>query len=186
MKRNNLLHTLAVARGDETADLVLKNGKVVNVFTAEVLELDVVIAGETIAAAGPGYSGREEIDVHGCFIVPGLIDTHVHLESSLVSPPQFARAVVPHGVTTVIADPHEIANVSGPDGVRYMLDATEGLPLTVFITLPSCVPATHMGSAGAELDARTLSRLKGHPRVLGLAEFMNVPGAVLGMDEGNR
>lgn len=182
MKRDTLRHTLAVARGDETADLVLKNGKVVNVFTAEILTHDIAIAGETIAAVGSGYRGKEELDVGGFFVVPGLIDTHVHLESSLVSPQQFALAVVPHGVTTVVADPHEIANVSGSDGIQYMLDATEGLPLTVFVTLPSCVPATHMGSGGAELDAKALINLQGHPRVLGLAEFMNVPGAVLGMD----
>lgn len=181
MKQDELAHTLAVARNEKPADLLLKNGRTVNVFTGEILEVDVAIAGETIAGLGLDYRGREEIDLDGSYLIPGLIDCHVHVESSLVGPLQFARAVVPHGVTTVVADPHEIANVSGADGIAYMLAASEGLPLTVFITLPSCVPATHLGTSGAELAAGDLLGLKDHPRVLGLAEFMNVPGAVLGL-----
>jgi len=181
INRETLLHTLAVARGDEPADVLLTNVRVVNVFTGEVLDADVAIAGETIAAVGTGYTSKETLDLGGQYLVPGLIDTHVHIESSMAIPAQFARAVVPHGVTTVVSDPHEIANVAGADGIRYMIEASEGLPLTVFVNLPSCVPATHMGTAGATLEASDLLALRDLPRVLGLAEFMNVPGAVLGL-----
>ena len=177
----SFLHLLAVARGDTPADLILRNGRVLNVFTGEILETDVVIAGDRVAAVAQGYAAVEELDLQGQIVVPGLIDTHVHVESSMVAPPQFARAVVPHGVTTVISDPHEIANVSGAEGIRYMIAASEGLPLTIFVNLPSCVPATSMGTAGADLDAEALLALRDLPRVLGLAEFMNVPGAVLGL-----
>ncbi len=172
---------LPVARGDEPADLALRNGRVINVFTGEIITTDVAIAKDTIIGVGPDYEAREVIDLDGRFVCPGLIDSHVHIESSMVTPPQFARAVVLRGTTTVITDPHEIANVAGADGVRYMLNASERLPLTVYVNLPSCVPATHMGTAGAELAARDLIALADHPRVIGLAEFMNVPGAVLGL-----
>ena len=181
MDRKALQNVLEVARGDAPADLVLRNGRVLNVFTGEILEQEVAIVGETIAAVGEGYEGNEVIDLGGRFVVPGLIDGHVHIESSMVTPLQFARAVVPRGTTTVVTDPHEIANVAGADGIRYMVAASEGLPLTVFVNLPSCVPATEMGTAGAALDADDLAALRDLPRVLGLAEFMNVPGAVLGL-----
>ncbi len=181
MNRETLLHLLAVARGDEPADVLLTNVHVVNVFTGEVLDASVALAGETIAAVGRGYTGKTTLDLGGHYLVPGLIDAHVHVESSMAAPAQFARAVVPHGITTVISDPHEIANVAGADGIRYMIAASAGLPLTIFVNLPSCVPATHMGTAGATLDADALLALRDLPRVLGLAEFMNVPGAVLGL-----
>jgi adenine deaminase len=177
----NLSHFLPIARGDEPADLALRNGRVINVFTGEIISTDVVIAGDTIIGVGPDYEAQEEVDLGGRYVCPGLIDAHVHIESSMVTPPQFARAVVPRGTTTVVTDPHEIANVAGAAGIRYLLAASEGLPLTVYVNLPSCVPATHMGTAGAELTADDLVRLAGLPRVLGLAEFMNVPGAVLGL-----
>ncbi len=179
--RDSFLQLLAVARGDKPADVILRHGRVLNVFTGEILENDVVIVGDRIAAVSSGYASLAEIDVRGRFIIPGLIDTHVHVESSMVSPAQFARTVVPHGVTTVISDPHEIANVCGAEGIRYMIAASEGLPLTIYVNLPSCVPATSMGTAGADLDAEALLALRALPRVLGLAEFMNVPGAVLGL-----
>ncbi len=182
MDRERFLHLIAVGRGDQPADLVLRNGRVVNVFTGEIQEADIAIAGEWIAAVGHGYAGEKEIDLGGQTVVPGLLDTHVHIESSMCTPPQFARAVVPHGTTTAITDPHEIANVAGGAGIRYMLAASDGLPLTVFVNLPSCVPATHMGTAGARLEAYDLEALSRLPRVLGLAEFMNVPGAVLGLE----
>jgi adenine deaminase len=174
---------LPIARGDEPADVLLRNGRVVNVFTGEIIEADIAIAGDTIVGVGPGYEAKEEIDLGGRYVCPGLIDSHVHIESSMVTPPQFARAVVPRGTTTVVSDPHEIANVAGADGIHYMLDVSAGLPLTVCVNLPSCVPATPMATAGAELDADDLAALGELPRVLGLAEFMNVPGLVLGDPE---
>ena len=176
-----LARFLPIARGDKPADLVLRNGRVINVFTGEIVETDVAIAGDTIVGVGPDYEGREEMDLGGRYVCPGLIDAHVHVESSMVTPPQFARAVVPRGTTTVVADPHEIANVAGAGGIRYVLAVSEGLPLTVYVNLPSCVPATHMGTAGAALSADDLLALADLPRVIGLAEFMNVPGAVLGL-----
>jgi len=176
-----LTQFLTIARGDAPADLALRNGRVINVFTGEIIESDVMVSEDTIVGLGPGYTAREEVDLGGRYICPGLIDAHVHIESSMVTPPQFARAVLPRGTTTVVADPHEIANVCGADGVRYMLAISEGLPLTVYVNLPSCVPATHMGTAGADLEANDLLALADLPRVIGLAEFMNVPGAVLGL-----
>jgi adenine deaminase len=171
---------LPIARGDEPADLLLRNGRVINVFTGEIVAADVAIAGDVIVGVGLSHDAQDEIDLGGRYICPGLIDAHVHIESSMVTPPPFARAVLPRGTTTVVSDPHEIANVAGTDGIRYMLDVSVGLPLTVFVNLPSCVPATHMGTAGAALAADDLAELAGMPRVVGLAEFMNVPGLVLG------
>jgi adenine deaminase len=174
---------LPIARGDEPADLALRNGRVINVFTGEIVEADVVIAEDTIVGVGTGYAARDELDLGGRYVCPGLIDAHVHIESSMCTPPQFARAVVPRGTTTVVTDPHEISNVVGADGIRYMLSISEGLPLNVYVNLPSCVPATHMGTAGADLDAADLGALADLPRVLGLAEFMNLPGLVLGIPD---
>jgi adenine deaminase len=177
----DLARFLAIARGDEPAELLLRNGRVINVFTGEVLDADVAIAGGVITGLGVTYEAAREIDLEGRYVCSGLIDAHVHIESSMVTPPQFARAVVGGGPTTVVTDPHEIANVAGAAGVRYMLAASEGLPLTVYVNLPSSVPATPMGTAGASLSAEDLLTLADFPRVAGLAEFMNVPGAVLGM-----
>ena len=173
---------LAVARGDRPADVRLTNGRVVNVLTEEVEETDLALSGPWIAGIGPGYDAVEIVDLGGRFVLPGFIDAHVHIESSLATPPEFARAVVPRGTTTVVSDPHEIANVHGLDGICYMLRASEGLPLTTFVMVSSCVPATHMGTAGAVLGARDLASLD-DPRVLGLAELMNYPGAIHGAPE---
>jgi adenine deaminase len=170
---------LAVARGDAEADLALVNGRVVNVFTGEVLEQPVAVAGGIVAAVGEPRQARETVDLEGRFLCPGLIDAHVHIESSMVTPFEFARAVVPRGTTAVVCDPHEIANVTGIDGIRWMLEASAGLPLGVLVTAPSCVPASHLATAGAELSAADLAALRDHSRVLGLAEVMNVPGVVL-------
>ena len=185
-----LTRFVSIARGDEAADLLLRNGRVINVFTGEVVGGDVVIAEDTIvgvAATGTlstgrpvSFEAREEIDLGGRYVCPGLIDAHVHVESSMVTPPYFARAVLPRGTTTVISDPHEIANVCGADGVRYMLESARNLGLTLYVMLPSCVPATDLATAGAELTAGDLVELADFPRVIGLAEFMNVPGLVLG------
>ena len=173
---------LAVARSDRPADLLLKNGRVVNTLSYEIEECSVAVFDGLIAGFGD-YEAREVIDLKGLFLAPALIDGHIHIESSLLSPAEFARAVVPRGTGAVVCDPHEIANVCGEAGIRYMLEATEHVPLDVFVMLPSCVPATHMETSGAELDAERLRPFLAHPRVLGIAEVMNFPGVVFG-DEG--
>ncbi len=171
------------ARGTADADLVLAGGSVVNVFSGEVLPGDVAVASGFVVGVGKGYEGRRTIDVRGQIVCPGFIDGHIHIESTMLGPPEFARAVVPHGTSAVICDPHEIANVMGLAGIRYMLDASEGLPVSVFVMASSCVPATHMETAGASLSAQDLRGLLDHPRVIGLAEMMNYP-AVLARDAG--
>ncbi|HEX9886876.1 MAG TPA: amidohydrolase family protein [Longimicrobiales bacterium] len=171
---------LAAARQDRPSDLVFRGGRIANVFTAEIERADVAVHGGVIVGVGSGYDGPEIVDLDGAFLVPGLLDAHVHIESSLVTPSEFARAVVPRGTTTVVSDPHEIANVHGLDGIRYMLEASEGLPLSVLVMASSCVPATAMGTAGATLDAGALLTLADHPRVIGLAEVMNFPGVIHG------
>ncbi len=171
------------ARGEEKADLLLKNGHMVNVFAGEVLRADVAVAGALIVGVGKGYEARETVDLAGRVICPGFIDGHLHIESTMLTPHQFARAAVPRGTTAVVCDPHEIANVLGLNGIRYMLDASEGLPLTVFVMACSCVPATHLETAGASLSASDLATLLAHPRVLGLAEMMNFPGVLFGVPD---
>lgn len=165
-----------VAAGRAPADLVLKDVRYVNVFSGEICRGDVAVVGDRIAGIG-SYGAPNEIHLDGV-VCPGLTDAHIHLESSLVSPAEFAKAVVPHGTTCVVTDPHEITNVMGTDGVEFMLRATEGLPLDVFFMLPSCVPATPLDEAGAELDWAAIDRFYGNPRVLGLAEMMNAFGVV--------
>ncbi|MFC2036581.1 adenine deaminase [Chloroflexota bacterium] len=169
---------IAAARGEEPADLLLKNAQMVNVFSCEIHPADIAIHNGRVLGFGDYHQARQVVDLNGKFVCPGLMDAHVHMESSMVRPPEFARAVVPRGTTTVISDPHEIANVLGLDGVRYMLDASEGLPLTVYVMAPSCVPATHMESAGAELTAGDIEELWTYERVIGLAEMMNYPGVL--------
>jgi adenine deaminase len=176
----DLAHIVKVARGDAPAELALRNGKLINVYTGEIYETDVIVSQDRIVALGSGYHAQEEIDLAGRYIAPGFIDAHVHIESSMLTPAHFARTVVPLGTTSVVSDPHEIANVCGLAGIHYMLDASAGLPLTVYVNASSCVPATHMGTAGAELDAAQLATLLHHPRVLGLAEMMNYPVLILG------
>ncbi len=168
---------IRVAAGREPADLVLKNATYLNVFSNELCQGDIAVAEGLIVGMGT-YSGRKEYDVTGRIVLPGFIDAHIHLESSLASPREFARAVLPHGTTTVITDPHEITNVMGTDGIDYMLQATEGLPVDVRFMLPSCVPATPMDESGATLDYRAIDSFYDHPRVNGLAEMMNYPGVI--------
>ena len=151
-----------------------------NVFTSEVETTDVAIVRGTIVGLGDGYTAETTVDLDGAYLVPGWIDAHVHIESSMVTPAEFARAVVPRGTTTVVVDPHEIANVHGLEGVDYMLAASAGIPLDVQVQIPSCVPATPMGTAGAELSADDLATFIGRERVLGLAEVMNFPGVIHG------
>ncbi len=175
----DLKNRISVARGLKKADLVLTGGRLVNVFSGEIYRTDVAIHQGTIAGLGE-YQGTKTIDLSGKIIIPGLIDSHVHLESSLLTPPAFAQAALRHGATAVIADPHEIANVQGVQGLKYFLSATEGLPLDFYFMLPSCVPATSLESSGARLTDKDLAAFLDHPRVLGLAEMMNYPGVLSG------
>lgn len=179
----SIVDRLRAARGEAPADLILRNATLVNVISGEIYASDIVIQDRHVVALGAGYAGAQELDLAGKYVAPGLIDAHVHIESSLVSPPEFARAVLPHGVTSVIADPHEIANVLGLDGMRYMLERAKNCPLSIFVMASSCVPATDMETSGARLEAGDLAQLLEHPWVLGLAELMNYPGVALG-DEG--
>ena len=171
---------LSVARGDTPADLLLRNARLINVFSGAIEPADIAIHGDRIAGIGPGYAARETIDLKNAFVAPGLIDGHVHIESSLCLPGQFAAAVVPRGVTTAVTDPHEIANVAGAAGVRFMADASRGLPLRVITNASSCVPATNMATTGASLEAADLKKLLDDGVVHGLAEVMNFPGVIAG------
>lgn len=170
---------IAVAAGREKADLVLKNAKYLNVFANEFLCGDIAVANGLIAGVGK-YDGKTEIDVSGKLVLPGFIDAHIHLESSMVTPAEFAKAVVAHGTTTVITDPHEIANVMGIDGVEYMIQASQNLPIDVHFMMPSCVPATEIDESGAELDCKDIDLYLDNKKVLGLAEMMNYVGVING------
>ena len=168
---------IAAAAGREPADLVLKNATFVNVFSNELSTMDIAVAEGLIVGMG-SYQGRSEVDCTGKIVLPGFLDAHIHLESSLVSPTEFVKAVLPHGTTTVVTDPHEIANVMGTDGIEYM-----ALPVDVRFMLPSCVPATPLDESGAILDYRAIDSFYDHPRVQGLAEMMNFVGAINGDEQ---
>lgn len=169
---------IAQGRGDLPADLVLRGGQVFDLMTGEMLHGDVAICGDTIVGIMAGYEGREVVDVSGLTLVPGFIDTHLHIESSLVTPFEFDRCVTPRGVTTAICDPHEIANVIGVEGVKYFQAASERCLMDIRVQISSCVPSTDMETAGAELTANDIKGLMGHPSGIGLAEFMNYPGVI--------
>lgn len=173
----SLEERIKIASGEGKADLLIKNGRVVNVFTGEIEKKDVAIFDGLIIGFGD-YEAKTILDVEGDFLCPGLIDGHVHIESSMVTIPQFAQAVLPKGTTTVVIDPHEIANVMGIEGIRFMVESAEGVPLNVFIMLPSCVPATFLETSGARLSAKDLKPLWNEPWVIGLAEMMNFPGVI--------
>ncbi|NBZ89605.1 adenine deaminase [Stagnihabitans tardus] len=170
---------IAQGRGEVPADLVLKGGRVFDLVTGELVETDVAICGDTIVGVFGEYSGKREIDVSGRVLVPGFIDTHLHIESSLVTPHEFDRCVTPHGVTTAICDPHEIANVCGTTGLQYFFDCAGKLLMDLRVQVSSCVPSTHMETTGAVLGASDLAPFKDHPRGFGLAEFMNYPGVLM-------
>ncbi|MDO5643975.1 MAG: amidohydrolase family protein, partial [Paracoccus sp. (in: a-proteobacteria)] len=169
---------IAQGRGETPADLVLKGAEVWCMVTGARIAGDVAICGDMIVGIGADYQGRVEIDVTGRLLVPGFIDTHLHIESSCVTPAEFDRCVTPRGVTTAICDPHEIANVIGLAGIRYFLGAAEPLVMDLRVNLSSCVPSTAMETSGAALSAADLMGLADHPRVIGLAEFMNYPGVL--------
>lgn len=170
---------IKIAKGEIKAELVIKNANIINVFTNEIIKGDVAIDKGVIAGVGK-YCGETEVDIEGRYLSPGFIDGHVHIESSKVAPGQFAKAVVPRGTTTIIADPHEIANVKGIEGIRYMLDESEKLPLNVYIMLPSSVPCTPFENSGAVLEAKDLEELIDEDRVLGLGEMMDYTGVIAG------
>ncbi len=164
--------------GRTPADIVLKNGRYFDLVTGELVSSDIAICGDTIVGTCEDYEGREEIDISGKIVVPGFIDTHLHIESSLVTPYEFDRCVLPYGVTTVICDPHEIANVLGTEGIQFFLDSSERTIMDIRVQLSSCVPATHLETSGADLPIERLLPFRHHPKVIGLAEFMNFPGVI--------
>ena len=180
LSRPPLSQLVEQGRGTVPADLVLKGGRVFDLMTGDLVESDVAICGDTIVGVFDTYTGAREIDCRGRILVPGFIDTHLHIESSLVTPHEFDRCVCPRGVTTAICDPHEIANVCGLEGVRYFLDCADQTVMDIRVQLSSCVPSTHMETSGAPLTAADLASLADHPRVIGLAEFMNYPGVLAG------
>jgi len=175
-----LRRRILAARGEIPADTVLKGGRVVNLFSGRIEEGDVAVLDGYIVGVGLSYSGKEEIPVRNKWIVPGLIDGHLHVESSMLSPAHVASALLVHGTTAIVADPHEIANVMGLDGVRYMLRESSDIPFDMFFMAPSCVPATHLETSGATLSPSDLKKLLEEPRILGLAEMMNFPGVLMG------
>ncbi|MEX2501321.1 MAG: adenine deaminase C-terminal domain-containing protein [Trueperaceae bacterium] len=187
---SEIRHAVAVAAGRVTADQRLAGGRVLDPFTGTLRDADVDLAGRLIAAVfdrdGPGREDRpepvHEDDLSGRVVTPGLIDGHMHLESSLVAPASYAEAVLPRGVTAVVCDPHEVANVAGEAGVRWLLDRADGLPFDVFVTVPSCVPSTDLETSGAVLDAAAVARLMEHPTAVGLAELMSFPQAIAGAE----
>lgn len=174
----NIEKIIRVSKGADLADLVLKNAKLVNVLSEEIYETDIAIIDDKIAGISKGYKGKEEIDLKGAYVSPSFIDGHVHLESSMLMPVEFAKLVLPSGTTTVIADPHEISNVMGLQGISFMREATKNLPLDVFMMLPSCVPATDLETSGVDLNSYDLALLIDAPWVLGIAEMMNFPGVI--------
>jgi len=176
-----LAQIIRVARGDEPADTLLKNCKIINVFTSEIIEANLAIVHSRIVGLGD-YEAHQTVDLEGRYVAPGLIDSHVHIESAMVPPPEFARAVMPRGTTTVVTDPHEIANVLGLEGIRYMLEMSKHNPLSIYVNAPSCVPSTSMETTGAALEWYDLEPLQREEYVIGLAEVMNFRGVVVGDD----
>jgi adenine deaminase len=174
-----LEHKLSVARGEEPAELLFKNAQLVNVFSGEIYPADVAVDDGRIVGIG-SYDAREIVDLEGAYLAPGLIDGHFHVESTMVTVPEFARAVVPHGTSAMVIDPHEFTNVLGKEGIRYVLDASKGVPIDFFIMLPSCIPATHLETSGARLHAADLAEMINDERIAGVAELMNYPGVFLG------
>jgi adenine deaminase len=178
----DLVQRIEVATGKETVDLLLKNAQLINVFSGSIHDAHIAVHQGIIVGFGD-YDATTTVDLKGRYVAPGFIDGHVHLESSMLDIPEFARNVLPLGTIAVVTDPHEIANVLGLEGIRYILDVSENLPLRVFVMFPSCVPATPFETSGAELTHTDMEPFKDHPRILGLAEMMNFPGLIYGDPE---
>lgn len=182
MNKARLKDFIKKSQATSKAEIVFKNGNIINVFTGEIIKADIAIDSGIIIGIG-NYAGEKEIDLEDKYISPGFIDSHVHVESSMSSPSEFAKIIVPKGVTTIIADPHEIANVKGIQGIEYIINDSKSLPLDVYIMLPSCVPATDFENSGAILEAEDLKLLKDNESILGLGEMMNYPGVINGDDK---
>ena len=179
----NLKELISVAGGHRPADLLLKNARIINTFVGEIEQGDVVICGDTIAGVGDYDEANEIIDLQGTFLAPGLINGHTHIESSMLHPARYAQAVVPRGTLAVVTDLHEIANVCGSRGVRFVTDLARRLPLDMLFMAPSCVPATQLETSGAKISSREVKRILGHPRIIGLGEMMDFPGVIKGDEE---
>src|SRR5256885_4219346 len=177
----HIQHKLRVARGEEPAELLFKNAQLVNVLSGEIHEANVAVDDGRVIGFGD-YDAKQIIDIAGACLAPSLIDGHFHVESTMVTIPEFARAVVPHGTGAMVIDPHEYANVLGMDGIRYVLESSKNLPIDFFIMLPSCVPATHLETAGARFTADDLRLMIADDRIAGIAELMNYPGVFLGLE----
>src|SRR3954469_10645707 len=176
-----LEHKLSVARGEAPAELLFKNAQLVNVFSGEIHLADVAVDDGRVIGFGE-YEAHEVVDLAGAYLAPGLIDGHFHVESTMVTVPEFARAVVPHGTSAMVIDPHEFTNVLGKEGIQYVLEASKGVPIDFFVMLPSCIPATHLETSGARLHASDLAEMINDERVAGVAELMNYPGVFLGLE----
>ncbi|HEY0368885.1 MAG TPA: adenine deaminase [Chthoniobacterales bacterium] len=176
-----LAHKLSVARGETPAELLFKNAQLVNVFSGEIYPADVAVHDGRVVGIGD-YDAHEVIDLHGAYLAPSLIDGHFHVESSMLTMPELARVIVPHGTGAMVIDPHEFANVLGKDGIRYVIESGKGLPVDLFVMLPSCVPATHLETSGAQMQAADLADMINGERVAGVAELMNYPGVFLGAE----
>ncbi len=179
----DLTELISVARGTEPADLVLKNARIINTFVGEIEQGNVAICSDRVAGVGDYQQAREIIDLQGAYLAPGLINGHTHIESSMLHPAQYARAVVPRGTLTVVTDLHEIANVCGIEGIKFVIDWAQKLPLDMLFMAPSCVPATMLETSGAQISAEEIKKLLAYPNVIGLGEMMNFPGVVGGTEE---
>ena len=179
----NLKKLISVARGETPADLLLKNARIVNTFIGEIEQADVAIYGDRIAGVGDYDKAKEIIDLQGRFLAPGLINGHTHIESSMLHPARYAQAVVPRGTLAVVTDLHEIANVCGPEGIKFVMDWARKLPLDMLFMAPSCVPATHLETSGAQISSKEVKKLLASPNVIGLGEMMNFPGVISGDEE---
>jgi len=179
----NLKELISVARGETPADLLLKNARIVNTFIGEIEQADVAIYGDRIAGVGDYGKAREIIDLQGKFLAPGLINGHTHIESSMLHPARYAQAVIPRGTLAVVTDLHEIANVCGSAGIKFVTDLARKLPLDMLFMAPSCVPATHLETSGARISSKEVKKILAHPKIIGLGEMMNFPGVVSGDEE---
>jgi len=179
----SLKELISVARGEIPADLLLKNARIVNTFIGEIEQADVAIYGDRIAGVGDYDKAKETIDLQGGFLAPGLINGHTHIESSMLHPARYAQAVVPRGTLAVVTDLHEIANVCGYEGIKFVTDLARKLPLDMLFMAPSCVPATHLETSGAQIGSKEVKKMLAHPKIIGLGEMMNFPGVVSGDEE---